>query len=222
MRTSDRFSVLNRMCLVWSLLGQAGMFAFSGRRDLSAAAARAGGRIVLSPGTPVHRRVRIALVVPGGVDRGGEHRVIPAILWLIERLARRHDVHVIVPLQEPRAASWELLGAVVHNVAAWPRQLSALRTLLRLHRADPFDIFHAISASAPEVKQVRRARISRPAGCGARHGWRTGVAAGDCLRPARALVARAHSQRVAARGSQTAPSAPIPGNAVAQARPRGE
>ena len=105
--------------------------------------------------------MRIALTVPGGVDRGGEYRVIPAILWLIERLARQHDVQVIVPLQEPRAASWELMGAVVHNVVGWPRQLSALRMLLRLHRSSPFDVFHAISASGPGAVACAAAKICR-------------------------------------------------------------
>jgi hypothetical protein len=28
--------------------------------------------------------VKIALVVPGGVDRSGSERVIPCLLWLIE------------------------------------------------------------------------------------------------------------------------------------------
>lgn len=105
--------------------------------------------------------MRIALTVPGGVDRGGEDRAIPAILWLIERLARQHDVQVVVPLQEPRAASWEQLGAVVHNVVTWPRQLSALRMLLRLHRSSPFDVFHAISASGPGVVACTAAKICR-------------------------------------------------------------
>jgi hypothetical protein len=40
--------------------------------------------------------MRIALVVPGGVDRSGRERVIPILLWLIERLARRHTVHAFV------------------------------------------------------------------------------------------------------------------------------
>ena len=39
-------------------------------------------------------RVRIALVVTGGVDRSGREKVIPAVVWLIERLARQHDVFV--------------------------------------------------------------------------------------------------------------------------------
>src|SRR5262245_59054292 len=90
--------------------------------------------------------MRIALVVPGGVDRNGEQRVIPAILWLIERLARRHDVQVIVPMQEPGPATWPLLGATVHNMGALPGRRAAVRTLLRLHREKPFDVFHAMWA----------------------------------------------------------------------------
>jgi hypothetical protein len=36
--------------------------------------------------------MRIALVVPGGVDRSGENRVIPVLLALISRLSVHHDV----------------------------------------------------------------------------------------------------------------------------------
>ena len=74
--------------------------------------------------------MRIALVVPGGVDRGGENRVIPAILWLMERLARTHDVHVIVPNQEPDAGAWDLLGARVHNMGANRWRFRAVRKLV--------------------------------------------------------------------------------------------
>jgi hypothetical protein len=35
------------------------------------------------------------------VDESGTERVIPAFLWFIERLARRHDVHVFALAQEP-------------------------------------------------------------------------------------------------------------------------
>jgi glycosyltransferase involved in cell wall biosynthesis len=113
--------------------------------------------------------VRIALVVPGGVSRDGEHRVIPAVLWLLERLARRHDVQVVVPLQEPRPGSWELLGATVHNVgrALSTRQgrglgpIAAVRTLVRLHRQRPFDVIHALWARGPGTVALAAAR-----GCG--------------------------------------------------------
>ena len=103
--------------------------------------------------------MRIALVVPGGVDRSGEHRVIPSVLWLVERLARRHDVQVIVPLQEPRPGSWELLGTTVHNVGLRWWRLGSVRTLRRLHRTRPFDVFHAIWARGAGEVAVWGARI---------------------------------------------------------------
>ena len=34
--------------------------------------------------------MKLALVLPGGVDRSGEYRVFPVFMALIERLARRH------------------------------------------------------------------------------------------------------------------------------------
>ena len=35
--------------------------------------------------------MRIALIIPDGVDPSGRERVIPALLSLIKRLARRHE-----------------------------------------------------------------------------------------------------------------------------------
>ncbi len=105
--------------------------------------------------------MRIALLVPGGVDRGGERRVIPAILWLIERLARNHDVQVIVPRQEPEPATWPLLGATVHNIGKLPGRPAALRATLRLHRQKPFDLFHAIRARWPAEVAFVAARLCR-------------------------------------------------------------
>lgn len=107
--------------------------------------------------------MRIALLVPGGVSRDGEQRVIPAILWLIERLAPFHDIHVVVPRQEPRPATWPLLGATVHNVGAPTGLLAgrtaALRILLRLHRAATFDVFHAFWARGPGELALWAARL---------------------------------------------------------------
>jgi hypothetical protein len=66
--------------------------------------------------------VKLALVVPGGVDRTGEIRVIPALLSLIGRLARVHEVHVFALRQEAAAAQWKLVGATIHNVGdGWTR-----------------------------------------------------------------------------------------------------
>ena len=102
-------------------------------------------------------RVRVALVVPGGVDRSGQQRVIPALLWLMERLARRHTVHVFALSQEKEPGDYPLLGAHVHNLgmpsrSAWPGQalLLAGRRLLRgVARHGPFDVVHAFWANNP-------------------------------------------------------------------------
>ena len=70
--------------------------------------------------------MKIAMLLPGGVDRSGTHRVIPFILWLVERVAREHDLHLFALRQEPRPSRYELLGAQVHNIGARPRRLRAL------------------------------------------------------------------------------------------------
>lgn len=88
--------------------------------------------------------MKIALLLPGGVDRSGVDRVIPSRLWLIERLARRHEVHVFASHQEPEPGTWELLGARVHCPGArrgTTRRL--LSTFAELHDTAPFDVIHA-------------------------------------------------------------------------------
>jgi glycosyltransferase involved in cell wall biosynthesis len=110
--------------------------------------------------------VRIAIVVPGGVDRSGKERVIPALLWLIERLAARHDVHVFALAQEPHPGDWTLRGAAVHNLglaarARWPGEalFAAGRRLLRgLSAHGPFDVIHAFWANNPGFLATRAAR----------------------------------------------------------------
>jgi glycosyltransferase involved in cell wall biosynthesis len=89
--------------------------------------------------------MKIAIVTPGGVDESGTERVIPAFLWLIERLARRHDVHVFALSQEQRPRDWSLLGAKVHNVGTvGARRLRFHRLFAREHRIAPFDLVHAL------------------------------------------------------------------------------
>lgn len=86
------------------------------------------------------------MVVPGGVDRTGTQRVIPALLALIERLAREHDVRVYALRQEERAASYDLLGASIQNIGVRPRGLRAFGAILRGHRRKPFDVLHGFWA----------------------------------------------------------------------------
>jgi glycosyltransferase involved in cell wall biosynthesis len=93
--------------------------------------------------------MRIGLVVTGGVDRSGRERVVPTLLWLVERLARRHEVHVFALHHYPEPCTYPLLGAMVHDVGrveAPPglrrfRLRSRLVSALRAHA--PFDVLHA-------------------------------------------------------------------------------
>jgi glycosyltransferase involved in cell wall biosynthesis len=110
--------------------------------------------------------VRVALVVPGGVDRSGRERVIPALLSLIERLAARHETHVFALAQEPRRGDWTLRGAAVHNLGLsarprWPGEalFAAGRRLTRgLSAHGPFDVIHAFWANNPGFLATRAAR----------------------------------------------------------------
>jgi glycosyltransferase involved in cell wall biosynthesis len=94
-------------------------------------------------------RMRIGLVVTGGVDRSGRERVVPSLLWLVERLARRHDVHVFALHHYRDPCTYPLLGAVVHDGGRvhGPPGLRRIRLRRRLARAiavhGPFALLHA-------------------------------------------------------------------------------
>jgi glycosyltransferase involved in cell wall biosynthesis len=91
--------------------------------------------------------VRIALVVAGGVDRSGRERVTPALLWLIERLAARHQVVVYVLRYHDRPCTYPLCGATIRDLGSpngLPRQYSRLVAAMR--RDGPFDVVHGYQA----------------------------------------------------------------------------
>jgi glycosyltransferase involved in cell wall biosynthesis len=88
--------------------------------------------------------VRIALVIPGGVDRSGEYRVIPALLALIGRLSLHDEVHVFALAQEAEPGDWMLAGAHIHNIGFRYTHLRAVRAISKMHRSSPFDVIHAI------------------------------------------------------------------------------
>jgi glycosyltransferase involved in cell wall biosynthesis len=93
--------------------------------------------------------MRIGLGVTGGVDRSGRERVTPCLLWLVERLARRHELHVFVLHYYPEPCSYPLLGATVHDIGRVSRppglrrmaQRRRLSALIDAH--GPFDVLHA-------------------------------------------------------------------------------
>lgn len=107
--------------------------------------------------------MKLALVVPGGVDRSGEIRVIPALLALIERLAQAHEVHVFALRQEAAADRWELAGATVHNIGDGWTRLRAIAALRAEHRRAPFDVIQAIFSGSCSLVAVAAAKwLRRP------------------------------------------------------------
>jgi glycosyltransferase involved in cell wall biosynthesis len=86
---------------------------------------------------------KVCMLVPGGVDASGTHRVIPCVLDLIERLAGAVELHVLALRQSHSASTYALRGATVHCVPAGSRT-AALRWLLHEQRRLGFDVLHAL------------------------------------------------------------------------------
>lgn len=105
--------------------------------------------------------MKLALVVPGGVDRSGEFRVIPALLGLIERLSRVHEVHVFALRQERTAASWRLAGAAIHNIGDGWTRVRGVAAIRAEHRRAPFDLVHAIFSGPCGLIAVVAAKLLR-------------------------------------------------------------
>ena len=93
--------------------------------------------------------MRIGLVVSGGFDPSGRERVTPSLLWFVERLARRHDVHVFVLHYYREPLDYPMLGAAVHDLGrvSGPPGFRRARQRQRLTEAlrarGPFDLLHA-------------------------------------------------------------------------------
>jgi glycosyltransferase involved in cell wall biosynthesis len=116
-------------------------------------------------------RMRIGLVVTGGVDRSGRERVMPSVLWLLERLARRHDVHAFVLHHYRDPCVYPLAGATIHDVGRvdGPRGLRRLLVRRRLAAAveavaadGPFDVLHAYFGMPGVVATAVGRRLSLP------------------------------------------------------------
>ncbi|MGB6354478.1 MAG: glycosyltransferase family 4 protein [Steroidobacteraceae bacterium] len=101
------------------------------------------------------------MVVPGGVDRSGEYRVIPALLALIARLSRRDEVHVFALRQEAQSARWELAGAHIHNIGDGATRLRAVRAICAEHRVAAFHLVHSIWSGTPGLVAAAAAKILR-------------------------------------------------------------
>jgi glycosyltransferase involved in cell wall biosynthesis len=94
--------------------------------------------------------MRVAFVAPGGFHPSGREQVVPLWLWLTERLARRHEVHVFVLHHLPEPTSYVLKGAHIHDLGR-PGDSAAIgrwgqwRALRRgLAAAGRFDVIHGL------------------------------------------------------------------------------
>ena len=114
-------------------------------------------------------RVRIALVVTGGVDRSGREKVIPALLWLIERLAKQHEVFVYALRYHQLPCSYPLCGATVRDLGRPSGVVRQYRALLAaLEQDGPFDVVHgywALPAGLVAAGAARRLGIPSVVTC---------------------------------------------------------
>ena len=163
------------------------------------------------------------MVVPGGVDRSGERRVIPVLLALIERLAARHEVEVFALAQYEEPCRYPLLGANVTNLGR-PRTLAGLPGRTRLWhlsklsqaiRAGHFDVVHAFWATEPGwLATAAAARTALPSvlslaggeltalpdiGYGAQSPWRSRLLVAQALRRASVVTCASGPMAHAAR-----------------------
>lgn len=134
------------------------------------------------------------MVVPGGLDHRNERWVLPYLAWLVERLARRHEVHAYaIHRRLERRATYRFMGATVHALGGPFPELRGVLGIVSEHRRRRFDVVHALWAHWPgTVAAIAGRLIRRPVllhlaggelvgfpdiGYGARIGWRgrTGV-----------------------------------------------
>ena len=60
--------------------------------------------------------MRLAMVVTGGLHPSGREQVVPSLLALLARLARRHEVHAFALRHLARPQTYDLHGFTVHDL----------------------------------------------------------------------------------------------------------
>src|SRR5690606_9185228 len=162
------------------------------------------GALQVAPEGSAGTRLRVALVVPGGVDASGERRVIPVLLALIERLVRRHDVRVFALGQYAEPREYRLLGARVTNLGR-PARFADLpgrtlwwrrRALARALDRESCDVVgeRARLAGDGGRRTARRARGREPRGRRARRPA-GGAVQGAAIAPRAVAGGRRHEAR---------------------------
>jgi glycosyltransferase involved in cell wall biosynthesis len=173
--------------------------------------------------------MRIGLIAPGGFDRSGRKEVIPALLTLTERLARHHQVTVVVVRQEPEPSRFPLGGAEVINLgymfARRPGRIS-LRCVYRMLTSlgtdgRHLDVLHAFWIAECGVLAALAGRLWHipvvvsvgggelvwvpEVGYGGRGDWCCRMQTAVALRGADAVTAGSHYARQPLTGRQPVP-----------------
>jgi len=133
--------------------------------------------------------MRIGLVIPGGLDPDDDRREIPALRWLVARLARRFAVDVVSLRQGTSRRTFDVDGARVHDLGlaahhGLARTASGLRRMHALVASLPrADAWHGLwlglpcvlaaaaarSQQAPFIASVMGTELVRMPGAGSRH-----------------------------------------------------
>lgn len=87
--------------------------------------------------------MKIAIVVTGGLHPSGRDQVVPAWLWLIQRLSVANDVHAFALRHLPEPATYSLAGATIHDLGRPEGRWAQWKALRRaLTSVGPFDVIH--------------------------------------------------------------------------------
>ncbi|MBI4932340.1 MAG: glycosyltransferase family 4 protein [Actinobacteria bacterium] len=110
--------------------------------------------------------MRIALVVPGGVDPPGGERVIPFVHHLVESLVEQHQVTIIATGHDTEPGEWSMFGAPVVNVPVGDHgKVDIGRVLYEVPRAigrhGRPQVVHGLWANLPGLAAVVAARRFR-------------------------------------------------------------
>lgn len=106
--------------------------------------------------------MKIALVAPGGVSNDTQY-TIPALMWLVDRLVKRHTVKVYLLHRAAAPTRESVFGAEVMIDGGKLRHLRTVQAIRAEHRRAPFDVVHSIWAGTVGlVGAVAARRIKRP------------------------------------------------------------
>ena len=105
--------------------------------------------------------MKIALIAPGGVSNDSMY-TIPALMWLIGRLAKHHTVKVYLLRRAAAPTRENVLGVEVVNDGGALRHLRVIQAIRADHGRAPFDLVHSIWAgSVGLVGSLAALRIGR-------------------------------------------------------------